>query len=306
MAYNTEELLEAMETAAENMQHKELDRETVAAESATKAAETKISGAAPETLSLQKKFVKLRKAIPAIVKRQHSDDVKYKFAKIYDVYELLTPAMNKYGVNLDIVGEKATMHRENGDPVYYTSYTLHTRSGERVVWVYEADLTIRWTNADNPKDTLEVTLHAIGTSDGGPDKAKGSAWTYCLKYYLFEKFGIDQGDDDPDMSDYSSGTPFKPQNQGTEPQNAVRGRNTQSASQNGQSGHTGALKPLSDAQLSRMYRKGKDAGYTQEAINEWIIQKYGQQDPHNLTRAQYDEICKSLDAQTKQGGTVNA
>lgn len=74
---------------------------------------------------------------------------------------------------------------------------MNERGVQRTVWVYEEDLTIRWTNADNPEDILEVTLHAIGTNDGGPDKAKGSALTYCLKYYLFEKFGIDQGEDDP-------------------------------------------------------------------------------------------------------------
>lgn len=275
---------------------------------------TSKAAAAPKTaetpgppLTLQQKFIKLREAVPAITQKAHSDGVKYKFAKIFDVYELLTPAMNQFGVNFDIVGEKATRHDANGDDVYYHSYQQNTKNGSRIVWVYEADLTIRWTNADNPEDTLEVTLHAIGTNDGGPDKAKGSAWTYCLKYYLFEKFGIDQGDDDPDMSDHGSDAPPAAQNQGTAPRNVSGGRNTQPAPQNGQNGHTGAQKPLSEAQLSRMYRKGEDAGVTQDQINERIAQKYGQQDPHYLTRAQYDEICNSLDAQARQaqGGTAN-
>lgn len=275
---------------------------------------TSKAAAAPKTaetpgppLTLQQKFIKLREAVPAITQKAHSDGVKYKFAKIFDVYELLTPAMNQFGVNFDIVGEKATRHDANGDDVYYHSYQQNTKNGSRIVWVYEADLTIRWTNADNPEDTLEVTLHAIGTNDGGPDKAKGSAWTYCLKYYLFEKFGIDQGDDDPDMSDHGSDAPPPAQNQGTAHRNASGGRNTQPTPQSGQNGHTGAQKPLSEAQLSRMYRKGEDAGVTQDQINERITQKYGQQDPHYLTRAQYDEICNSLDAQARQaqGGTAN-
>ena len=176
----------------------------------TKAAGQTTAKKTGTAMSLQEKFVRLREAVPAIVQRQHSEGVSYKFAKIYDVYQLLTPAMNTYGVNFDIVGEAATRHAENGDPAYFSSYMQRTRNGERVVWVYEADLTIRWTNADNPKDTLEVTLHAIGTNDSGPDKAKGSAWTYCLKYYLFEKFGIDQGDDDPDMADHSSEAAQRP------------------------------------------------------------------------------------------------
>ena len=255
-----------------------------------------------EAMSLQEKFVKLREAVPVITQRQHSEGVKYKFAKIFDVYELLTPAMNQYGVNFDIVAEKATRHAENGDPVYYSHFQQNTQRGSLIVWVYEADLTIRWTNADDPEDILEVTLHAIGTNDSGPDKAKGSAWTYCLKYYLFEKFGIDQGDDDPDLTDRGQTAPPPAANRPAAPQNGAAGRNTQPQQQNTQNGHTGASRPLTDAQLSRMYRKGEDAGITQAQINEDIATRYRQQDPHNLTRAQYDEICNRLDAVKKQQG----
>ena len=275
----------------------------------TKAATQPQTAETPprEAMSLQEKFVKLREAVPAITQRQHSEDVKYKFAKIFDVYALLTPAMNQYGVNFDIVAEKATRHSENGDPVYYSHFQQNTQRGSLIVWVYEADLTIRWTNADDPEDILEVTLHAIGTNDSGPDKAKGSAWTYCLKYYLFEKFGIDQGDEDPDMSDRSSAAPLPAPNRHTAPQNGAGGRNTQPGGQTAQNGHTGAQRPLSDAQISRMYRKGEDAGITQAQINERIVKSYGQQDPHNMTRAQYDEICNLLDAEAKkqQGGNAN-
>lgn len=270
----------------------------------TAAAKTAEKPDAP--LSLQQKFIKLREAVPAITQKAHSDGVKYKFAKIYDVYELLTPAMNEYGVNFDIVRETATRHAENGDPVYFSNYTQHTRNGDRIVWVYEADLTIRWTNSDAPEDTLEVTLHAIGTNDGGPDKAKGSAWTYCLKYYLFEKFGIDQGDDDPDMTDHSSDAPPKPQNNATAPQNGAGGRNTQTQTQNSQNGRTGSQKGLSDAQLSRMYRKGEDAGYSQQQVDAWIEKKFNIKEPHTMTRAQYDETCTALDkAKQQQGGNAN-
>lgn len=272
-------------------------KETAAAKTATTP---------PVPLTLQQKFIKLREAVPSITQKAHSDGVKYKFAKIFDVYQLLTPAMNEFGVNFDIVGEQATRHSENGDPIYYSNFTQHTRNGDRIVWVYEADLTIRWTNADNPDETLEVTLHAIGTNDGGPDKAKGSAWTYCLKYYLFEKFGIDQGDDDPDMSDHSSEPPQQSQKQHTGAQNGNRQGNTQPQAQNGQTGRSGAARLLSDAQLSRLYRKGEDAGYSQQSINEWILKKYGQQDPHNLTRAQYDEACAAMDNAKQQGGQDNA
>lgn len=242
-------------------------------------------------LTLQQKFVKLREAIPAITQKAHSDGVKYKFAKIFDVYALLTPAMNQYGVNFDIVGERPTRHDENGNAIYYHSYTQQTRSGSRTVWVYEADLTVRWTNADDPADKQEVTLHAIGTNDGGPDKAKGSAWTYCLKYYLFEKFGIDQGEDDPDMTDRNSDGAPAPQNRATAPRNGGGGKTTASPAQ-------------SEALVATLYSKGEAAGYTRAIIDDWLGKRYGQTDPRRLTPAQCEEAGKILDetAEAKRGG----
>lgn len=245
------------------------------------------------TLTLAQKFVKLREAIPEITQKKHSPNVKYKFAKIFDIYELLTPAMNEYGVNFDIVGEKATRHHDNDDEMYYHYYEQKTQSGTRIVWVYEADLTIRWTNADDPEDTLEVTLHAIGTNDGGPDKAKGSAWTYALKYYFFEKFGIDQGEDDPDNQNLGDGVTSL---------NGAGNKSTPARTQNATGGATGAKKGLSDAQIDRMYKKGEAAGVTKEQILQQIAKAYGQQDPHNMTRGQYDELCKTLDELATTGG----
>ena len=55
-----------------------------------------------------------------------------------------------------------------------------------------------------------------------------------------------------------------------------------------------------------MYRKGEAAGYTQGQIDEWIANRYGQQDPRNMTREQYDEACAILDSTAKQGGNSNA
>lgn len=261
---------------------------------------------APKAATLQQKFVELRKAIPTITKGSTNEEHGYTFAKISDVYRLLVPAMNEHGVNFDIIAETATKHDANGDAKYITNYTRNTRQGESVVWVYEADLTIRWTNADNPKDFMDVTLHAIGTNDGGPDKAKGSAWTYCLKYYLFEKFNIDQGADDPDAADHSTAPPQRaPQAQTAAP--AAGGNNyPPGAAQGYQQPQGGATRFLSDAQMSRLYKKAEAAGIMQQQVDMQIYQQYGQQDPHNLTRQQYDEICGYMDNIARQGGNRNA
>lgn len=147
---------------------------------------------AKEVLSLQEKMVLIRARIPALVKKTYSEDVNYDFTKIDDIFRYLTPAMNEYRVNWEIESEKATTTDNSGNPIF-------VRYLERpMLWLYEADLTIRWINAEQPEDVVSVTLHAIGTHEM-PEKAKGSGFTYALKYYLLDKFCIDQGGEDPDM-----------------------------------------------------------------------------------------------------------
>lgn len=264
---------------------------TTAADQAEEQKDTK-------GMNLAQKFVELRRACPEIIKKQHSDGVKYKFAKIFDVYELLAPAMNEWGVDWDIVKEVATLHHENGDAKFYDSFVQRTKNGDRVVWVYEADITLRWINVDNPAETLDITLHALGTNDSSPDKAKGSAWTYCLKYYLFEKFNIDQGEDDPDNNDYGSDAPPAPQNGRQNAQQPQGKANTQPSQQSAGNGSQSAQRSagLSEAQLNRLYKKAENCGMSKEATDKRIREKYNQDNPAALTRAQYDEICEALDA----------
>ena len=59
----------------------------------TKKTEAAAAAAPPEAacLTLRQKLVEMRKACPEIVKKQHSDGVSYKYAKIYDVWEKITP-----------------------------------------------------------------------------------------------------------------------------------------------------------------------------------------------------------------------
>ena len=250
----------------------------------------------PKKMNLAQKFVELRRACPEIIKKKHSDAVKYKYAKIKDIYELLSPAMNEWGVDWEIVKETVTRHHENGDAKYYDCYTQNTKNGPRTIWVYEADITLRWVNVDNPEETQEITLHALGTNDSGPDKAKGSAWTYCLKYYLFEKFNIDQSEDDPDNSDHSDGTLPDAQKQSHSVVNTSGGNSTLPNNKNSTAGQQSTQKELSDAQLTRMYKKGEAAGIAKETIDHRIASKYGHTDPRKMTRAQYEETCDALDA----------
>lgn len=242
---------------------------TTAAEKKTTAA-AKTAEALPDVascLSLRQKLVEMRKACPEILKKKHSDGVSYSYAKIYDVWEKITPIMNQLGVDFDVIAETATKHSDNGDPLYWITMQTKTRNGDKLMFLYEADLTIRWTNLDNEDETIEAVIHSIGWNDD-PAKAKGAAHTYALKYYLFEKFTVDQGEDDPDNNDFSA-------------QGKGSGR-------------------LSDAQLGRLYKKAEAAGMSRERTDARILEKYKKQDPATLTRQEYDEICNSLDAAAAQ------
>lgn len=157
-----------------------------------------------ETLTLEQKLLELRKALPKIQKERHSDAVSYKFAKIDDVWRAITPKMNELGVNFCVSRE------ENVD---CTPMTTATKNGERLMFIYHADLTVLWTNTENPEDVESAIVHCVGWNDD-PAKAKGCAHTYALKYYLFEKFSVDMSDSDPDGQDnsassYNSGSGYK-------------------------------------------------------------------------------------------------
>ena len=254
----------------------------------TKKTEAAAAAAPPieaRCLTLRQKLVEMRKACPEIVKKQHSDGVSYKYAKIYDVWEKITPIMNELGVDFDVISEQATRHAENGDPVYWITMQTKTRNGDKLMFLYEADLTIRWLNLDNDDETIEATVHAVGWNDD-PAKAKGAAHTYALKYYLFEKFTVDQGavsythlrahETVLDLVGGSGGS-----RQGQQRQGQGSGR-------------------LSEAQLSRLYKKAEAAGMTKERTIARILEKYKKQDPATLTRQEYDEICNSLDAAAAQ------
>ena len=147
----------------------------------TKKPEAAAAAAPPieaRCLTLRQKLVEMRKACPEIVKKKHSEGVKYKYAKIYDVWEKITPIMNELGVDFEVIGEKATRYAENGDPVYWITMQTKTYNGDKLMFLYEADLTIRWINLDNDDETLEAVVHALGWNDD-PAKAKGAAHTYA-------------------------------------------------------------------------------------------------------------------------------
>ena len=236
-----------------------------------------------EGMSLQEKFIELRRQIPRIEKEQHSEQVPYKIAKIDDVWRAITPTMNELGVNSDIVKEEnasiKTMNMQRGGAMF----------------LYESDLTIQWTNADNEDDTDTAQTHAIAWNDD-PAKAKGSAWTYAIKYYLFEKFSIDMGETDPDMR----GAPKQTAGNASQTLETGSGNKQQGQSQKpAQNSQKEAEKRPTSSQLHRLYRKAEDAGFTKERTDGRINYLY-QKTPETLTMPEYEDFCKRMDETAKE------
>ena len=149
-------------------------------------------------MNLEQKLAKIRKKMPLLLKKYHNDEADYDFATLDDIYEILTPALNKYGVNFDIVKEMPTLYSEN-ELVYLTL-------DKDDFWRYEADLELCWTNIDNPSEMNRAVIHIVGTHEI-PDKAHGTALTYGLKYYFRNKFCMRQlgsVQEDPDGMEYGT------------------------------------------------------------------------------------------------------
>ena len=148
-------------------------------------------------MNLEQKLAKIRKKMPLLMKKHHNEEENYDFVTLDDIYESLTPALNKYGVNFEIVKETPTQYGPEGNPVYLTL-------DQNNFWRYEADLEICWINIDNPGEVNHAVTHIVGTHEI-PDKAHGTALTYGLKYYFRNKFCMRQlgsVQEDPDGMEY--------------------------------------------------------------------------------------------------------
>lgn len=231
-----------------------------------------------KTLNLQQKFVEIRKHIS---KSQNTT-----FKSLNGIYRILLPAMCSVGIDFEIIEEEYIRNEKVSESEYYGIRTLNDPGEKHMIWIYESILNIVWINAGRPKDTAESYIHAIGISRSGPDAAKSQAWESCMMDYLSKKFFIQIT-----KSNKSEKTDTE--------EKSEHPKKKEDPEINGSGQRGTARNPLTDAQLNRMYRKGEDAGYQKESINEMIRNQYGQADPHMMTRTQYDDICRHLDEEKK-------
>ena len=214
--------------------------------------------------------------------------------------EALPLFLSDKGITFDVISE---------DGVQHSSFWQHTPEGtDQLVWVYESDLTVRWTNAEKPADKLDAMIHVIGTSNKGPATAKLAAWDSALATYFASKFWLPPLLKDPHAEDATNvKSTQRPTQSLAEPRNGSQGINTQEPAKNAPAAKNTARRTLTGPQMDRMYRKAEAAGITMQQVDAEIRSKYNAEDPHTITRQQYDEICRRLDdaARNRQGGQPN-
>lgn len=86
-----------------------------------------------EYLNLTQKMIKIRKMVPKLIRKRYSEEVPYDFVRLDDIYEYLTPALTKYGVDFEVLTEKPTQVDSSGNQVYLIPFGN--------LWRYEADLS---------------------------------------------------------------------------------------------------------------------------------------------------------------------
>ena len=230
--------------------------------------------------------------------------LQQKFCRIFDATDpengSLAEQLIAAGVNFDPICEAAVEH---------TTFWQRTKDGtERLIWIYESDLTVRWTNSEKPSDQLEATIHTIGSSSKGPADAKAAAWDHSLGVYFGHKFHIIPEQiivHEEDAASYKGQQ--EPPQRPAEPRNSSQGINTQPPAKTAPAAKNTARRTLTGPQMDRMYKKAEAAGITMQQVDAEILSKYNAEDPHTITRQQYDEICRRLDdaARNRQGGQIN-
>lgn len=242
---------------------------------------------------------------PAATKKPAIPSLQEKFNKVLSDLrssreEALPIFLKEQLINFDVISEEETQR---------TTFLQHTKDGtDRLVWIYEADLTVRWTNAEKPSDQLEAKIHAIGTSEKGPASAKLAAWDGALAAYFGSKFWQPIELTGGHEEDYTSEQPQQEAAQRpSQPRNAPEGINTQEDAKNATQRKSDGRRTLTGPQVDRMYRKAEAAGVTMQSVDAELKKRYNAEDPHTITRQQYDEICRDLDnmARNRQGGQPN-
>lgn len=105
------------------------------------------------------------------IQKQKKQGMQYTFASHDAVTAKVRPVLVEHGV------------------IYYPVAMARIQDGNRT----EIDVTIRFTNIDDPTDFIDVASCGYGVD--AQDKGPGKAISYAVKYALLKALGLETGDD---------------------------------------------------------------------------------------------------------------
>jgi hypothetical protein len=149
-----------------------------------------------ETKNIYQKLQTVRKNVLAM--KEDAAGFNYTYVSEENILSHVTGAMQKAGISLipSIVPGSWRF-----TPRTYEKSKID-KAGNRTSdtvseFLFEAEMTFRWVNDENPEDMIEVTW-PIGNNSSDMAQSEGGALTYGTRYFLLKFFNCATSKDDPD------------------------------------------------------------------------------------------------------------
>lgn len=136
---------------------------------------------------------------------------------------------------------------------------------EKTDQIIQGDMAFVWVNAEKPDEQLEVPWKIYGQQDD-ISKAFGSGLTYSERYFILKFFQAPTDELDPDSRDTTGKT-----------RGSVKKGN------------------ISEAQIKRLFAIANSKGYDSMSVKKAVLKKYSITEIANLSKPQYDEMCKGYE-----------
>lgn len=150
-------------------------------------------------LNIYQKLQQVQRKVGQLEKDQLNKFQNYKYVAEYDILRTLKPLLNDQNLVLTF--------DDNSNQVIYAEEGTTDKGKKEWIVKYLKRMTL--TNANNPTEQLTYELWATG-QNADIAKAKGSAETYAIKYFLMKFFLIPTSDNlDPDKDSETTEKPVE-------------------------------------------------------------------------------------------------
>ncbi len=243
-------------------------------------------------LNLHQKLVEVRKSIKGFNKDTKAGSgsyVGYEYVSGSQILRAIKGKMDELGILLIPEVDYDTMHWEK--------HNYKTKSGiEKTDFIITMKMNYTWVNAEDPNDKITIPWVCIGQQTDDISKAVGTAMTYNERYFLLKFLGLPTDEDDADAKPFSAPINKQFNKPTTEPivKPTDDGFATVSFEPVGPKDYT-----ITANQLKRFYTIATKTGIGRDIIEGQIKKEFGCE-PKELTKSQYDIVCKRLEAKIKK------